>query len=165
MDDKILKIVYTFFLGIILALFVGLGISTFYTGPTMPEYPVTSPEFREPARLDTEAQRQYDTQYQEYNEQYQTYHRNVSIISLIAAVVLLVISFLFDARNKVIANGILLGGVFTLIYSIGRGLVSEDSKYTFVAVAISLLIVLYLGYRRFAPSTLTKPVATKKTKR
>ena len=39
-DNNVMKIVYTFFLGALLALFVGLGIQTFYPGTSRPPGPV-----------------------------------------------------------------------------------------------------------------------------
>jgi hypothetical protein len=150
MDDKILKIVYTFFLGFMLALFVGLGISTFYTGPKSPEYPITMETKVEQTPADTEKIRKYEQESRDYQERSQEYSRNVSIIALISAVILLAVSLVLEKVNIVIANGVLLGGLFTLIYSIIRGFASQDSKMTFITVSIGLVIALYLGYRRFA---------------
>jgi hypothetical protein len=47
------------------------------------------------------------------------------------------------------ADGILLGGVFTAAYSIIRGLMSEDSRFRFLIVAVGLAIALILGYLKF----------------
>lgn len=154
MEDKILKVVYTFFLGIIIALFVGLGINTFYEGPKAPvytaedSYPTKSVPEDDPEFIKKQAEQ--EKAYREYDAQSKVYNRNVSIIALVAAVVFLMGSLLLERRNTVIANGIMLGGVFTLIYSIIRGMVSEDTKFTFIAVTIGLLVVLFLGSRRFA---------------
>lgn len=43
----------------------------------------------------------------------------------------------------------MLGGLFVLLYSLGRGFASENSKYVFVVVTVGLVTVLYLGYHRF----------------
>lgn len=150
MDNKMLSIVYTFFLGLILALFIGLGISTFYSGPKMPEYPTAIYNEKEPSDEQIKAQRDLDAQFKQYEKDNKVYSRNVSMIALVSAIALLVIGFAFEKRNQVIANGLLLGGVFTVLYSIMRGFVSEDTKYTFVTVTVGLAIALYLGYRRFA---------------
>ncbi|HEX7483785.1 MAG TPA: hypothetical protein VF281_01405 [Candidatus Saccharimonadales bacterium] len=153
MEDKLLKIVYTFFLGLIIALFVGMGINTFYPAPTMPDYPMIvepAADMSKSAPETTSAQRDYENKYQQYTKDSQEYHRNVSIISIAAAVILLAVSFLLEKRNTVITNGVMLGGVFVLIYGIGQGIASTDSKYTFIAVSVSLIVVLYLGYRRFS---------------
>jgi len=166
MEDKLLKFVYTVFLGLIIALFVGMGISTFYPAPTMPEYPpMAQPAIDMPkdAPETSVAQRDYEKKYQQYMTDTQTYHRNVSIISIAVAVMLLVVSFLLEKRNTVITNGVMLGGVFVLVYGIGRGIASTDSKYTFIAVSISLLVVLYLGYRRFSDKTVSAKKTVKST--
>ncbi len=34
-----LKFVYSFFLGLLLVIFVGMGVATFYESPKAPEYP------------------------------------------------------------------------------------------------------------------------------
>lgn len=95
------------------------------------------------------------------------YNRNVSIISLSAAVVLLALSMFLEGRNiKVISDGVMLGGLFMLVYSIGRGIASQDNKYMFGAVSVGLVVVLYLGYHRFveSKSSKKKTVSRKKSK-
>lgn len=149
-DNKILKIVYTFFLGLLLAIFVGVGINTFYEAPTTPKYPteLTQPT-KERGPEQTAEQQAFDQKMDEYNDKSRTYNRNVSIMTLIAAVAFLTVSLLSEKKIRVIADGIMIGGLFTLLYSLGRGFASEDSKYTFIAVTIGLITALYLGYHRF----------------
>jgi hypothetical protein len=150
-DNKVLKIVYTFFLGLLLAIFIGLGVNTFYPSPQAPDYPTSASIYgKEPSEQDIEEQREFETASRSHQENLKPYNRNVSIITLVAAVLLLAISVIFEKKIKVIADGVMLGGLFTLVYSIGRGIASEDSKYVFAAVTIGLAIVLYLGYHRFA---------------
>lgn len=165
-ENKVLRIVYTFFVGLLLAIFVGVGISTFYPSPKMPEYPpaVISEANKPPSDEQVNKQQEYDKKYADYNAKYKPYNRNVSIITLVAAVVMLAASIIFEKRIKLLSDGVMLGGLFTLVYSLGRGFASEDSKYLFVAVTISLGIVLYLGYHRFVRPA--KPtVANKKAKK
>lgn len=149
-ENKVLKIVYTFFLGLLLAIFVGVGINTFYESPKPPEYPIslTTP-MKEPTNEPSDEELEYREAQQKYDEAIKPYNRNVSIIALSAAIVLVVISLVFERRIKIIADGMMLGGLFTLIYSIIRSFVSEDTKYIFVVVTIGLALVLYLGYHRF----------------
>lgn len=168
MEDKLLKLVYTFFLGLIIALFVGMGISTFYPAPIMPEYPPYAEPVYDQSKVSEEtlkSQREYDQQYKKFNEESQTYHRNVSTISIVFAVIFLILSLIFERKNRVIANGIMIGGIFTLIYSIGRGIASTDTKYTFIAVTISLAVVIYLGYRRFGGANLIKAKSLSKKRK
>jgi hypothetical protein len=42
-----------------------------------------------------------------------------------------------------------MGGVFTLLYGIVRGFMSENDKYRFLVVTIGLIIAIVLGYIRF----------------
>lgn len=157
---QILKLFYSLFLGILLAIFVGVGINTFYPGPPAPEYP-TELNYTE-KQLTTKQQRiqkAYDIKINQYNKNMQPYNRNVSIMALTAAVILLVISLVFEKRMKIISDGVILGGLFTLLYSLGRGFASSDSKYVFVVVSICLVAVLYLGYHRFVRPHTPKPTA------
>lgn len=151
-DNKILKLVYTFFVGILLALFIGIGINTFYPGPKAPEYPETSMVAKEPIAPNEEqqkAEKAYQLDFKTYQEQENKYSRNVSIIALAGAVLLLTASIIFERKIKLIADGIMLGGLFTLLYSLGRSFASQDSKYSFMAISIGLALVLYIGYHRF----------------
>lgn len=163
-DNKILKLVYTFFLGLLLALFVGIGINTFYTPPVAPEYPteLNSSYNKEPTQEQIILERKFEKQMQTFEKEVMgPYSRNVSIIALTAAVLFLAASFVLEKKGvRVISDGVMLGGLFTLMYSLGRGFASQDSKYSFVAISIGLVIVLYLGYHRFVRG---HTMATKQT--
>lgn len=149
-DNNVLKLVYTFFLGILLAVFVGVGVNTFYPGPQEPEFPTSLNSTGKELTTEQQAiQQQYDTKMVQHNKDMKPYNRNVSLITLGAAVIFLVISLLFEKHMKLISDGVLLGGLFSLVYSIGRGFASSDTKYIFATVTIGLIIVLYLGYSRF----------------
>lgn len=151
-DNQVVKIVYTFFLGALLALFVGLGVQTFYPGPEMPEYPTelqVVPGEGTPTAEQQRMQREYAEQSERWQEDQNVYDRNVGVISLAASVVLLALSLVLEKRNKVLTNGIMLGGLFTLFYAIGRSVASEETAMSFAAVAVGLAVVLFLGWRRF----------------
>jgi len=147
----VLKIVYTIFIGILLVLFVGIGIETFYPQPQYPEYPIA---LDKPIYNDTETAEQIQTrvEFQEKEKEYQqetkVYNRNVFIIALLFALVFLAVSLFLSDRLLVIADGLLLGGVFTLAYAVGRGFMADD-KFRFVAVSVSLVIALVTGYLKF----------------
>ena len=149
-DNRVMTIIYTLFLGILLAVFVGVGINTFYAPPAAPKFPIESNTYgKEPTPVQVAAQQAFDRENEKYRNALKPYNRNVSIVALVAAVVLLVAGLLSQKRIRSIADGIMLGGLFTLLDSIGRGFASEDSKYVFIIVAIGLVLVLYLGYSRF----------------
>lgn len=147
-----LKLIYTFFLGILIALFVGLGIDAFYPGPTAPDYPselsIAKPECGNYDQLKIE-QEKFDQAQKDFNEKSKVYNRNVSIVSLVAAIIIMIASFTLLSKIKMIADGILLGGAFATVYSIIRGLMSEDSRFRFLVVTAGLIITLVLGYIKF----------------
>lgn len=160
-----LKIVYSFFLGLLLVVFVGMGVASFYPSPKAPEYPVTqeidkavSDEYTAEQRA---ADQKYEADYKVYAESADDYNRNVSIIVLVAAIVLVVLGLTLHTKTDVIADGLLLGGVFTLLYSIGRSFGGEDPRYTFMVTSAGLIITMVVGYIKFV-----KPVRpTKKIKK
>jgi hypothetical protein len=147
----LLRIIYTFFLGLLLAVFIGVGVNTFYEPPTQPQYPemITYPQKEDATDEQIAKQRAFDKEYKQYEKEMKVYNRNVSVITLVASVIFLVVSMVFQGRIKFISDGVMLGGLFTLLYSVVRGFASEDSKYLFAVVTVGLVIVLYLGYKRF----------------
>jgi len=158
-DNKILKLVYTFFVGILLALFIGVGINTFYPQPKAPEYPAELNALmgKEPTAAQQAKQLSYEKSMKAFEEKtMQPYNRNVSIMTLIAAISLLALSILLEKKIKLIADGVMLGGLFALLYSIGRGFASANSRYVFAIVSLGLAVVLYLGYHRFVKETKAK---------
>ena len=155
--DMMIKFLYSLFLGILVALFIGLGIAAFYEAPKAPEYPVlleTRPVATEDGKVtETEEQKaarlQYDKEQKQYQEDFSAYNRNVSIIAMISAVIVLVVSLTLTAKIQLISDGLLLGGVFTLLYSVIRGFMAEDTKYRFIVVAVGLIASLIIGYLKF----------------
>lgn len=149
-DNKILKLIYTFFLGLLIAIFIGVGINTFYPGPKQPQFPIELNTYgKDPSSEQVKVQRNWDKQMEQHNNDMKPYNRNVSIITMVGAVILLTISMMYEKRIKIISDGVMLGGLFTLLYSLGRGFASENSKYVFLVITVGLAIVLYLGYHRF----------------
>lgn len=162
-ENSVLRLVYTFFVGILLAFFVGVGINTFYEAPKAPAFPselnYAKTELSEAQKA---TQKAYDDKNQQYQDGLKPYNRNVSIMTLAAAVFLLAISVAFERRIRMMADGVMLGGVFTLLYSIGRGIASEDNKYMFIAVTVGLVAALILGYHRFVKPEKSRPAKAKR---
>lgn len=158
----VLKTIYMIFIGVLLAIFVGVGIAAFYPEPEYPETPLLLKLYKPPtepisdptisAQLEEE-QRAFDEALKTYREKSEEYNRNVSIISLIAAILVLTISLTLFRKILIIADGLLLGGVITLLYSVVRVFGSGDDKLRFVVVSVGLVVSLILGYLKFiAPS-------------
>jgi len=154
-----LKYIYTFFIGILLVTFIGVGIAAFYEGPKPPEYSANDMYVAKPDMNDAssaawlEADRartiKQDAEYKEFQAKNRLYSRNVSVITTIAAVIILVISLTMLKKLDLLSDGLLMGGLFTEIYSIIRGFESQDNKFRFVVVTIGLIISLLVGYLKF----------------
>ncbi|KKS26039.1 MAG: hypothetical protein UV36_C0007G0010 [Parcubacteria group bacterium GW2011_GWC2_42_6] len=149
-----IKIIYTVFLSLMVALFVGLGISAFYPGPATPDYPIELQLAEKgascPISEETKtAQIKFDNDNKIFMEAFKIYNRNVSIIALVAAIIILILSLTLLSKINMIADGILLGGVFAAAYSIIRGLMSQDTQFRFIIVVVGLVIALVLGYIKF----------------
>jgi len=147
-----IRVLYSILLGAILSLFIGLGIEVFYPGEKAPEYPATLQYQTEkisalPATI--EAQKSFDQEQRAYQERSAKYNRNISIIVLSASIILMITSLLILDKVILFSNGILLGSLFTLIYGIIRGMMTQDAKFRFVIVAIGLLFALALGWLKF----------------
>lgn len=57
----------------------------------------------------------------------------------------------------VISNGLLLGGVFTMVYGVGWIVATDTSVARFFVMTAALAITLGLGYVRFARAQATAP--------
>jgi hypothetical protein len=150
-----MELFYTAFLGVIIVLFFGLGVAAFYPSPKSPEPPVYVSEPVKTAEVSVEspadkaARLKYDADQKKYNEDFKVYSRNVSVITMVLAVVTLVASIFVVHKIFLISDGLLLGAVFTLGYSIIRGLMTEDVKFRFVVTTIGLVITVAVGYFKF----------------
>jgi hypothetical protein len=155
----ILKFIYTFFIGVLISLFVGLGIAAFYEQPKPPNFSTFPLQAKYPppdqtqyssysAEMDKQ-QRESQVRSDQFQKQMQIYNRNVSIIAIVSAIIILVLSLTWFNKLLLIADGVLLGGLFTLMYSVIRGMETNDNKFRFFLVAVGLVIALILGYIKF----------------
>lgn len=153
-----LKIMYSFFLGIILAVFVGVGISTFYNAPEYPEYPASLERLDTPELTEEQKsiQTEFDTEVEAAEVELDSYNRNVSILATIVAVLFMAIGLVYAHKIDVIADGILLGGIFTLLYGLGRGLASGDEIFRFLVVTVGVAAAIGIGYWRFVKNAPAK---------
>lgn len=158
-----IRSIYTLFIGVFLVLFVGVGISAFYPAPKYPDMPASIkyeqlPEAGVKESPKKIAQRkEYDKAQEAFSIKSQKYERNVSMIAVIAAVIFVAASLTLLKTIYLIADGILLGGVLTLLYGTIRGFNTNDTRFLFVVVSVGLAISLLLGYIKFI-----KPLQGKK---
>jgi len=159
-----LRTIFSFFLGLMLVAFAGVGVYTFYPPPDEFNTQIRELNRREemirdsrPADQLTEEDR---AQIREVNqERYalqdarreaeRPWGRTTSIILMVTATLAMAVSLIRAGELPVISNGLLLGGVFTMLYGVGWIIATDVSKARFVVMAVALVITLGLGYLRF----------------
>ncbi len=164
-NDSALKFIYTILIGIFLAVFVGVGIAAFYPGPKFPDAPVAvkygSPDMLKNSEMTGEQRAEiekFDREEKDYQVKSRIYNRIVSTAALLFAIIIVVASLTFFRTMLLIADGLLLGGVLTLLYSVIRGFEADDNMFRFIVVSVGLFISLVLGYVKFIkPAKKTTP--------
>jgi len=163
-----LQLIFSFFLGLLLVVFVGVGVFTFYPGPDSPDdsrQERLEELFREQERIfqrsgEKELTEAEQNQVDEINEEIDeinddlmdersVWARNTSIVLITFATVLMIVSLVLPEAMHVISNGTLLGGLFTIVYGTGWSFVGGDSKARFAVVTVALLLTLLFGYIKF----------------
>jgi hypothetical protein len=136
---------YTLFLGLLIAVFVGVGIAAFYPAPKAPVYPAPASPSAAP---DPAREQSFQDAMTRYESVRQAYDRNVSLLALAAALVLVTLGLSLFASVAVIGDSLLLGGVFTLAYGTFRGFGTDDIN-RFLIVTASLVIAIAISYLKF----------------
>lgn len=167
-----LQIIFSIFLGLMVAAFVGVGVYTFYP-PAEQKYQDELQKlyreqegiqnFKDPAKLTDADRAQLKVIQDKINslQDKQTAEREVwgrftSIILISFATLVMAISLIRAEQLPVISNGLLLGGVFTMLYGVGWIIATGTSYARFIVMAVALTITLGLGYARFVRSRAVK---------
>jgi len=160
-----LQIIFSFFLGLMVTAFIGVGVYTFYPPPEE-RYQEQLQElyrsqediqsFKEPSALtpgDRARLRDIQADIRKIEDAQQAarevWGRNTSIILITFATLVMSISLIMSDRLKVISNGLLLGGLFTMLYGTGWIIATGTSQARFFVMTAALAITLGLGYVRF----------------
>jgi hypothetical protein len=162
-----LRTIFSFFLGLMLTAFAGVGVYTFYPPPEEFDTQIRELNRREEIIRDSRPADQLTdedrAQIQELNlqryalqdaleEAQRPWGRTTSIILIVTATLAMAISLVRAGQLPVISNGLLLGGVFTMLYGVGWIIATDTSVARFVVMTVALLITLALGYVRFVYS-------------
>lgn len=163
-----LQFIFSFFLGILLVVVVGVGVWTFYPQPfgqDSANQKQLDKLYREQEQLNIASggksldatqtaesnriQGEIDTINGRMQEQRDAWAVTTSIILLVFATALMAISLMLPEHMRVFSNGILLGGVFTVIYGTGWSFAGGDSRARFFVVLVALALSVLFGYLRF----------------
>jgi hypothetical protein len=160
-----LQTIFAFFLGLMVTSFVGVGVYTFYPSPDRafrdqverqdrreqairnfrPDEALT-PEDRASLQAIADERAKLADANRVASE---AWGRRTSIILITFATLAMAVSLLRAVQLPVISNGLLLGGVFTMLYGVGWSLVSDTSTGRFLVMTAALAITIALGYVRF----------------
>jgi len=159
-----LQTIFSFFLGLMVTAFVGVGVYTFHPPDTGLERQVRELDRQEQAasagRVTGEPTEEERARVQElvdarnaavdaHQEARDAWGRSTSMILIAFATLVMVISLVRADQLPVISNGLLLGGVFTMVYGVGWIVVSDTSFTRFVVLTVALALTLGLGFFRF----------------
>jgi hypothetical protein len=160
-----LQTIFSLFLGLMVTAFVGVGVYTFHPPPDL-EYDSRleaidqkeqalwqsrNPE--EQSAADREEIRRLADERRvimkvEQKER-ESWGRTTSIILITFATLAMAVSLVKADQLPVITNGLLLGGLFTMVYGVGWIVATDQSIARFIVITIALVITLGLGYVRF----------------
>ena len=117
-----LQTIFAFFLGLLVLAFVAVALGTFYPQPEWMEGSARS---------------------------YDSWRLTTGILLLVCATALLAASLVLPEDQVVLSNGILLGGVFTMVYAVVSAFVSDPGLLRFGVVTVALAVTIVIGYARF----------------
>ncbi len=159
-----LRTIFSFFLAFMVTAFVGVGVHTFYGPPEAFETEIRQLERREraitAARAPDELTAADREQIQEITDRRDAlrdeataarsrWARGTSIILIAFATLAMAVSLIRAEQLPVVSNGLLLGGVFTMLYGVGWVVATDRSVIRFVVMTVALVVTLALGYVRF----------------
>jgi hypothetical protein len=163
-NNNALQIIFSFFLGLMVLAFIGIGVNTFYPSP-MNEYSEELQDlYREQERLSMKqggivtpaeeaelesVQNEIDELNEKQEAEQKIWARNTSIVLILFATIVMSISLIRSEQLRVISNGLLLGGLFTMIYGVGWVIFSGESTARFIVIVFAFAVTLALGYLKF----------------
>ncbi len=140
LSQTVLQIVFSFFLGLVVVAFVGIALNTFYPEPV--------------ARYDAPDSAVWNT-----------WRLVTGTWLLVCATAVMIASMLIRTeRIPVITNGILLGGLFTMIYAVTMSLSASNEWPRLAVMTGALVVTVGIAYWKFAvrkaaPTAATGPTA------
>jgi hypothetical protein len=170
-----LQTIFSFFLGLMVLAFIGVGVNTFYQQPSnryqaelQPLYDRQNAIYAdqkggvEPTGAVAAELKQINVKIQaiqtKIDRETKGWSLNTSIILVVFATIVMGISLVRSEQLRVLSNGLLLGGLFTMLYGMGWTVASDTSGYLrFVVVVFALAVALALGYVKFVRNKMTPP--------
>lgn len=160
-----LQTIFSFFLGLMVLAFIVVGVITFYPSPTQDQQTKNEQLYRqrdaiytanggktltaeEQAKVD-KLDKQIAAIEKANRAEQELWARNVSIVLIVFATLVMGISLIRSEQLRVISNGLLLGGLFTMVAGVIWVLTSGESMARFVVIVVAFAVTLGLGYLKF----------------
>lgn len=158
-----LQTIFSFFLGLMVVAFIGVGVNTFYPSPADRIQAQLQPLFDQQSTLNasgktltpaeqTQAetiQKQINALQEQQRVLEQGWSLNTSIVLVLFATLVMSVSLVRSDQLRVLSNGLLLGGLFTMVYGMGWTIASGSSNARFFVVLFALAVTIALGYLKF----------------
>ncbi|MGV8083134.1 MAG: hypothetical protein AB2L09_05840 [Coriobacteriia bacterium] len=164
-QNNALQMIFSFFLGLMVVAVIGVAVNTFYEQPTQKYEDELQKLYRQQESLSVknsggdmsaEDQAKYDAimdQIEDLSKEQQSatelWARNTSIILIVCATLVMVVSLVRSDQLRVISNGLLLGGIGTMVYGTGWGLFGGSSLVRFFVILFAFVVSVGLGYLKF----------------
>ena len=169
----VLQAIFAVFLGLMITAVVGVGVYTFHPNPGEAYQEQIQALYDERSAIDgcnkptPEQCRAWDqltpaeqartkaidaevtTLQRASEEQASQWRMSTSVVLIVIATILMAVALALGDSVAVLSNGILLGGLFTMLYGVGWGLASGNSVTRFVVLVVALVVSLALGYLKF----------------
>jgi hypothetical protein len=160
-----LQTIFSFFLGLMVLAFIGVGVNTFLPSPAETHQQRRQDLQRQRDELNVQAnghtldsaqQAEMDRLIAEQNALQRTidaeekdWSRATSIILVVFATIVMSVSLVRSEQLRVLSNGLLLGGLFTMIYGVAWIIGSGSSVARFAVMAFALVVSIALGWVKF----------------
>jgi type VI protein secretion system component VasK len=160
-----LQTIFSFFVGLMVLAFIGVGVNTFYEFPEQTYADAEQKLYREAETVNPKSdpttltpaqkaewdrvQAKIESLQKEREAARQIWARNTSIVLVIFATIVMGISLVRSEQLRVLSNGLLLGGVFTMLYGTGWVIFSGSSTARFLVILFALAVTIGLGYLKF----------------
>lgn len=129
LSASLLQVIFSIFLGLVVTAFIGIGVNTFFPDPES-----------------------YDS-----SADWDGHRLTTSIILLVCATAVMLVSLAIATAGPVIANGALLGGLFTMVYAVGIGLSAGNQWPRFAVLALALAVTVAVGWWKFTRAPKSAP--------
>jgi hypothetical protein len=159
-----LQTIFSIFLGLMLTVFFGIGVYTYHPPPSeftdqikelnrQEQFIKTTKKASELTSSDRDQLEENALKRRELmiaaEEARKPWCLSTSIILIVFSTLTLVVSLLRAVQLQVVSNGLLLGGVFTMLYGMGWIAFAGTSTIRFLVMTAALIVTLVLGYVRF----------------